>query len=46
MVNAARALFVGTPAENYVWLAFGWGALITAVFASLSIWRYRQAVAR
>ena len=46
MVNAARALFVGTPAGNDVWLAFAWGAAITLVFASLSIWRYRRAVAR
>jgi ABC-type multidrug transport system permease subunit len=46
MVNAARALFVGTPAGDSVWLAFMWGALITVVFAALSIWRYRRAVAR
>jgi hypothetical protein len=46
MVNAARALFVGTPAGNDVWLAFAWGAVITVVFALLSIWRYRRAVAR
>jgi ABC transporter DrrB family efflux protein len=46
MVDAARALFVGTPAGNSVWLAFTWGVVITVVFASLSIWRYRRAVAR
>jgi ABC transporter DrrB family efflux protein len=46
MVNAARALFVGTPAGNDVWLAFVWGGAITVVFASLSTWRYRRAVAR
>ncbi|MCZ7589750.1 MAG: ABC transporter permease [Gaiella sp.] len=46
MVNAARALFVGTPAGNDVWLAVLWGAAITGVFAALSIWRYRRAVAR
>src|SRR6188472_549200 len=44
MVNAARALFVGTPAGNDVWIAFAWGIGITAVFAVLSIWRYRRAV--
>jgi ABC-2 type transport system permease protein/oleandomycin transport system permease protein len=46
MVNAARALFVGTPAGDSVWLSFAWGALITVVFAALSIWRYHRAVAR
>ena len=46
MVDAARALFVGTPAGNDVWLAFVWGVAITGVFAVLSIWRYRRAVAR
>src|SRR5262249_24089945 len=46
MVNAARAPFVGTPADHDVWLAFAWGVLITIVFAGLSIWRYRRAVAR
>ena len=46
MVNAARALFVGTPAGNDVWIAFAWGIGITVVFAVLSIWRYRRAVAR
>ena len=46
MVNAARALFVGTPAGNDVWLAFAWGFGITALLAVLSIWRYRRAVAR
>jgi ABC transporter DrrB family efflux protein len=45
MVDAARTLFVDTPDGN-VWLAFMWGALITVVFAALSIWRYRRAVAR
>ena len=45
MVDAARALFIGTPAGNDVWLAFVWGLAITVVFAGLSIWRYRRAVA-
>jgi ABC transporter DrrB family efflux protein len=46
MVDAARALFVGTPAGNDIWLAIGWAALITAVFGALSVWRYRRAVMR
>ena len=44
MVDAARALFVGTPAGNDVWASIVWAILITAVFAALSIWRYRRAV--
>jgi ABC-2 type transport system permease protein/oleandomycin transport system permease protein len=46
MVDAARALFVGTPAGNDVWLAVVWGIVIAAVFSLLSIWRYRRAVGR
>ena len=46
MVDAARALFVGTPAGNDVWLAVVWGIAITLVFGGLSIWRYRRAVGR
>jgi ABC-2 type transport system permease protein len=46
MVNAARALFVGTPAGNDIWLAIAWSIGITIVFAALAIWRYRSAVVR
>jgi ABC transporter DrrB family efflux protein len=46
MVDAARALFVDTPAGNDIWLAIVWALVITAVFGALSIWRYRQAVGR
>jgi ABC transporter DrrB family efflux protein len=46
MVDAARALFVGTPAGNDVWGAVAWAVGITAVFGALSIWRYRRVVAR
>jgi ABC transporter DrrB family efflux protein len=44
MVNAARALFVGTPAGNQVWLAVAWSLGITVVFGTLAVWRYRHAV--
>ena len=44
MVDAARALFVGTPAGNDVWLAVVWAVAIIAVFGSLSVWRYRRTV--
>jgi ABC-2 type transport system permease protein/oleandomycin transport system permease protein len=46
MVNAARALFVGTPAGNDIWLAVAWSVGIIAVFGVLSVMRYRKAVTR
>jgi ABC-2 type transport system permease protein/oleandomycin transport system permease protein len=46
MVNAARALFVGTPAGDDVWIAVAWSVAIIAVFGPLSAWRYRRAVSR
>jgi hypothetical protein len=46
MVNAVRALFVGTPAGNSVWLAVLWSLGIVLVFGSLAAWRYRHAVGR
>jgi ABC-2 type transport system permease protein/oleandomycin transport system permease protein len=46
MVDAARALFLGTPAGNDVWLAVVWTLAIIAVFAPLSAWKYRRVVTR
>jgi ABC transporter DrrB family efflux protein len=46
MVDAARALFVGTEAGNDVWGAVAWSLGIIAVFSVLSVWRYRRAVGR
>jgi ABC transporter DrrB family efflux protein len=46
MVDAARALFIGTPAGNDVWLAVVWTLVIIAVFAPLAAWRYRRVVTR
>jgi ABC transporter DrrB family efflux protein len=46
MVDAVRALFIGTPAGNDVWAAVLWCIGIIAVFAPLSAWRYRRAVTR
>jgi len=46
MVDAVRALFVGTPAGNHVWLAVAWSLGIIVVFGLLSVWRYRHAVGR
>ncbi len=46
MVDAVRALFIGTPAGNSIWGAVVWCAVIVGVFAPLSAWRYRRAVTR
>jgi ABC transporter DrrB family efflux protein len=46
MVDAARALFLGTPAGNDIWLAVVWSLAIVAVFGPLSAWRYRRSVTR
>jgi ABC transporter DrrB family efflux protein len=46
MVDAARALFVGTQAGNDIWGAVAWSLVIIAVFSVLSVWRYRRAVGR
>jgi ABC transporter DrrB family efflux protein len=46
MVDAARALFVGTPAGNDIWGSVAWSIGIIAVFSVLSVWRYRRAVGR
>jgi ABC transporter DrrB family efflux protein len=46
MVDAARALFVGTPAGNDVWGAVAWALGITVVFGALAVWRYRHVVSR
>lgn len=46
MVNAARALYVGTPAGNQVWLALAWSGAIVVVFGVLAVWRYRHTVGR
>jgi ABC transporter DrrB family efflux protein len=46
MVDAVRALFVGTPAHNDVWGAFVWVIGISVVFGVLAVWRYRRTVSR
>jgi ABC-2 type transport system permease protein/oleandomycin transport system permease protein len=46
MVDAVRALFIGTPAGSDVWAAVLWCIGIIAVFAPLSAVRYRRAVTR
>ncbi len=46
LYHLGRATARARAEELLVWLAFAWGAAITLVFAALSIWRYRRAVAR
>jgi ABC transporter DrrB family efflux protein len=45
-VDAVRALFLGAPAGNSVWGAALWSLGITAVFAFLSVRKYKRAVTR
>ena len=43
VVDAMRALWIGTPSGNYVWEAVLWSLAILAVFAPLAVARYRRA---
>ena len=45
-VDAMRALWLGAPAGNNVWEAALWAIGIAAVFAALSVNRYKRAVIR
>jgi ABC-2 type transport system permease protein len=44
--DAVRSLWLGTPANTDVWMAFVWCAVLTAVFAPLAIKRYRTVAAK
>jgi ABC-2 type transport system permease protein/oleandomycin transport system permease protein len=46
MVDAMRALWLDAPAGNDIWGAILWAVGLTAVFAWLSVSRYRRAVSR
>jgi ABC transporter DrrB family efflux protein len=46
MVDATRALFLGTPAGNDIWLSVLWSFGFIVVFGMLATWRYRRAVTR
>jgi ABC transporter DrrB family efflux protein len=46
MVDAVRALFLGTPAGNDVWLAVLWTLGIALVFGALALSRFRKAMSR
>ncbi len=46
MVDAVRALFIGTPAGNDIWGAVLWCVGIVVVFGALAIMRFRHVVTR
>jgi ABC transporter DrrB family efflux protein len=44
VVDAMRALWLGTPAGNSIWGAVAWTIGLIAVFAPLATWRYKRTV--
>ena len=46
VVNAVRALWLSSPADDYVWGAFAWAIAMIAVFAPLAVRAYRRAAVR
>jgi ABC-2 type transport system permease protein/oleandomycin transport system permease protein len=44
VVDAMRALWVGTPAGNSIWGAVAWSVGLIAVFAPIATWRYKRTV--
>ena len=45
MVDAVRALFLGTPAGNDVWVTILWCLGLIVLFGALAVAKYRRAVA-
>jgi ABC-2 type transport system permease protein len=43
--DAVRSLWLDTPANTDIWMAFVWCAVLTAVFAPLAVARYRKVAA-
>ena len=43
--DAVRSLWLNTPANSDVWMAFIWCAVLTAIFAPLAVKRYRTVTA-
>lgn len=41
VVDAVRSLWLGTPANSDVWMAFVWCVVLIAIFAPLAVRRYR-----
>ena len=46
IIDALRALWLGTPAHTDVWVAVLWCIAITVVFGVLATQRYRRTVAK
>jgi ABC transporter DrrB family efflux protein len=46
VADAVRSLWLDTPANSDVWMAFVWCFVLIAVFAPLAVSRYRRVVAR
>jgi ABC-2 type transport system permease protein len=43
--DAVRSLWLNTPANSDIWMAFIWCAVLTAIFAPLAVKRYRTVAA-
>ena len=46
VVDAMRALWLGTPAGNSIWGAVAWSVGLIAIFAPIAVAKYRSAVTR
>jgi ABC transporter DrrB family efflux protein len=46
IADAVRSLWLNTPANSDVWMAFVWCFVLIAVFAPLAVSRYRKVAAR
>ena len=46
VVDAMRALWLGAPAGNSIWLAVMWCLVLIAIFAPLAVAKYRRAASR
>ena len=44
--DAVRSLWLGTPANTDIWMAFIWVVVLTAIFAPLATARYRKVAAK
>ena len=44
--DAVRSLWLGTPANSDVWMAFVWCIVLIAIFAPLAVRRYRTVAAK
>jgi ABC transporter DrrB family efflux protein len=44
--DAARSLWLGTPANSDVWMSFVWCFVLIAIFAPLAVTRYRKVSAK